>query len=61
MTSTQKGGGGKGEGGGGEGVRGLKIVTCLQIILFSNNRSIVHVLQMEGVRDHKIGQFLWTS
>ena len=37
----------------------LKFITCLRILLFLNNRSIVHLLRMgEG---HKVGHFLWTS
>ena len=50
MTSTRKGG---------RGV--LKFVTCLRILLFLNNRSIVYFCGWceQGVK--KIGHFLWTS
>ena len=48
VTFTQKGGGGV-----------LKFVTCLWILLFLNNRSIVHFCGWW--KDKKIGNFLWTS
>ena len=43
-------------------VRGvLKLVTCLWILLFLNNRSIVHFFGWWGYGGQKIGHFLWTS
>ena len=49
MTSTQKGGWGF-----------LKFVTCLQIPLFLNNRSIAHFCDGGSGRSF-VGHFLWTS
>ena len=46
MTSKQKGGGGV-----------LKFVTCLWILLFPNNRSIVHFSEWWGRGGQKIGNF----
>ena len=50
MMSIQKGGWGV-----------LKFATCLRILLFLNNRSIVHFWDGRGRGGQKLGQFLWTS
>ena len=50
MTSTQKGGGGF-----------LKLVTCLWIPFFSNNRSIAHFAYMEVVGGSFFGHIWVTS
>ena len=39
----------------------LKFVACFWILLFLNNRSIVHFCGWWGWGGKKIGNFLWTS
>ena len=39
----------------------LTLDLCLQILLFLNNRSMVHFREWRVGGGHKIGKFLWTS
>ena len=43
------------------GMEGLKFATCLQILYFLNNRSIVCFCRWRRGRGHKISHFLRTS